>query len=808
MPTAAFHPNGTLFAVCGNGASLHSAPSRAGPWSPLNVQLPRADRWEDPTLWFDRHGHFHIINHVYSLAPFSAGEYRVASGHMFSRDGLEWHRASTAPFDGTVELTDGTSVTFATRERPQLIFSDVARTTPVGLTSAVSSQPIGPMCDTCEQGACSQCKVTDGRDWTYTIYQPLGQTLDSRSLSNGTLMLRSGYLDQPYCDVLPSKRWICTITGSAGAEGSKGEHVAALWSDDAGKSWSKPVPVEPEPNTLPNAYSMTLVAPATGPKGRVYTIYNMNVQNITHDGPDGPSLTRTDMMGGYFLRYSDDEGATWSSRRYPVPFRLTSIDTHNEWNGTTTIGWSVDQLKVRDGVAYFAFTKIGKYLLGPPESLWVLKSANLLSAKDAADIKWELLPDGDDGIRPMQGQEQTHYEEAHVLPLTGVGRPGFYVAGRTTVGWIVESRTADGTGRTGWSPSAHAQYFDPRVSARGLWIPLGDSDGPFGGALSGLKNPRGPITMKHFEHLSSTTPGVGCYLLLFYNNNVRTYTARNPYWLSVGWEVAGVPLKSPPTVLWSQPEVVLYDADDHSDRPGYPDFISHQEPDGSWDVFITETQKTEARLHRIDRALLARLSMQHSIHGHPGGEVLRLERHNSTGSVEMPPLPSFDGSDSAKAGVDGLGLAITLLLANHSLSRAGQTLLSSVRTPNGGGLAVVTGPAAGGLTLEMSDGLSTFNLSTDAACSAALAQPGSHFFGAVADGGPRIATLMVDGVLCDGAGQQDFGWGWFPSLGSVRGASRMAVAPDYGGTIESSRLYDRMLTTSQLVGAFRASVNP
>ena len=85
------------------------------------------------------------------------------------------------------------------------------------------------------------------------------------------------------------------------------------------------------------------------------------------------------MMGGYFLRYSDDEGATWSSRRYPVPFRLTSIDTHNEWNGTTTIGWSVDQLKVRDGVAYFAFTKIGKYLLGPPESLWVLKSANLLS---------------------------------------------------------------------------------------------------------------------------------------------------------------------------------------------------------------------------------------------------------------------------------------------------------------------------------------------------------------------------------------------------------------------------------------------
>ena len=89
MPTAAFHPNGTLYVVCGNGATLHSAPSRDGPWSPLQVRLPQATDWEDPTLWFDRRGNFHIVNHVYSLAPFSAGEYTVASGHIVSRDGLE-----------------------------------------------------------------------------------------------------------------------------------------------------------------------------------------------------------------------------------------------------------------------------------------------------------------------------------------------------------------------------------------------------------------------------------------------------------------------------------------------------------------------------------------------------------------------------------------------------------------------------------------------------------------------------------------------------------------------------------------------
>ena len=51
-----------------------------------------------------------------------------------------------------------------------------------------------------------------------------------------------------------------------------------------------------------------------------------------------------------------------------------------------TIAWTVDQIKVRGGAAYFAFTKIGKYLLGPPESLWVLRSANILNVTDAAEI--------------------------------------------------------------------------------------------------------------------------------------------------------------------------------------------------------------------------------------------------------------------------------------------------------------------------------------------------------------------------------------------------------------------------------------
>jgi len=33
--------------------------------------------------------------------------------------------------------------------------------------------------------------------------------------------------------------------------------------------------------------------------------------------------------------------------------------------------WTVDQIKVRDGTVYFAFTKIGDYVQNPPEEVRV-----------------------------------------------------------------------------------------------------------------------------------------------------------------------------------------------------------------------------------------------------------------------------------------------------------------------------------------------------------------------------------------------------------------------------------------------------
>ena len=75
------------------------------------------------------------------------------------------------PYNGTVRFTDGTSKTFATRERPHAIFADADtnRTTPIGVMTGVSPHPVDATCDACPEGACSQCKYAG---WTYTVLQP------------------------------------------------------------------------------------------------------------------------------------------------------------------------------------------------------------------------------------------------------------------------------------------------------------------------------------------------------------------------------------------------------------------------------------------------------------------------------------------------------------------------------------------------------------------------------------------------------------------------------------------------------------
>jgi hypothetical protein len=75
------------------------------------------------------------------------------------------------------------------------------------------------------------------------------------------------------------------------------------------------------------------------------------------------------------------------------------------------------------------------------------------------------------------------------------------------------------------------------------------------------------------------------------------------------------------------------------------------------------------------------------------------------------------------------------------------------------------------------------------------------------DGGPKIITFVVNGTLCDGGDQRQFGWGRFsPTLRAPNpgleagGVPMLTIAP----AVRSLRLYSRALRTSEAVGNFRA----
>ena len=94
---------------------------------------------------------------------------------------------------------------------------------------------------------------------------------DPRNIFCGTLMLQSGYLDQPYCVVNPATAdWTCVLCQTLNHEGGAGERVISIVSEDGGATWSDPVPLEP---TSTNSSSTIAISNTISP--------NITVHNIT-----------------------------------------------------------------------------------------------------------------------------------------------------------------------------------------------------------------------------------------------------------------------------------------------------------------------------------------------------------------------------------------------------------------------------------------------------------------------------------------------------------------------------------------------
>jgi hypothetical protein len=133
-PSPHFLPNGTL--LCGFRAdarsggervSVASAPSIYGPYTDtrarpaVNTESHPEGQDEDPFLWQDERGHWHLLMH--HLGGYK-GVRDPVGAHAFSRDAIHWTKSAVLPYTTFVPFKDGSSINMTRRERPEMILSE------------------------------------------------------------------------------------------------------------------------------------------------------------------------------------------------------------------------------------------------------------------------------------------------------------------------------------------------------------------------------------------------------------------------------------------------------------------------------------------------------------------------------------------------------------------------------------------------------------------------------------------------------------------------------------------------------------
>ncbi len=552
---------------------------------------------------------------------------------------------------------------------------------------------------------------------------------DWRDITVGTTIYTSGApWPRGYCDTtnaarLKSGDWLCVLTVCESAEGHSGQHVVAVVSQDRGDTWLPPVDIEPA--TGPNSSNPILLAIQTG---RAYVFYDYNTDGID-TLPDGRKMPQVYCVGHYCYRYSDDSGKTWSSR-YRLPMRLTDVDYENDWHGEVQLFWGIDHPIIYDNTVYFAFTKTKHYHQIDTET-WIFCSDNILTESDPGKIHWELLPEGKKGLRAEE--HGTVQSEPNLVALDN---GDLYCMYRTQMGYPCHSYSRD-SGRS-WSKPVAATY-----------------------------RPGG----KRFKH-NRACPRIwktdnGRYLFWFNNHGGGDFWPRNPVWVSAGLEHGGY-------IHWSQPEILLY-----GPRPkfgmSYPDLI---EENGRY--WITETQKTIARMHEIDASLLEGMWNQGKVRQiTQEGLVLSLDAEQTRGgsTTPMPRLPLLAPSTGAPA-----GFTVEFTVSFRDLSPE-QTILDS-RSNTGRGLVVKTADHTG-IRVELNDGQAICAWE----CTSDMTKPEAwHHFVIIVDGAAKILSFVIDGDLWDGGPAQQFGWSRFSNaLDDLNGGGTLQIGPSLRGKLKKKK---------------------
>jgi hypothetical protein len=592
---------------------------------------------------------------------------------------------------------------------------------------------------------------------------------DPRHISNGWNIPSEGYADQPYIVKTDDGAWLCVMTTGVGVEGAGGQHVVSMRSTDQGRTWEKIVSIEPADG--PEAsYAVLLKVPG----GRIYAFYNHNTDRVTEvKREDKGVYKRVDSCGHYVFKYSDDYGRSWSAKRYDVPLREFECDRNNTYGGKLRFFWNVGRPLILGDAAIMVMHKVGAMghgFFAQSEGAF-FKSRNILTERDPEKITFETLPDGDIGLRTPAGGGRVAEEQSIVKLSDG----SLYCVYRTVDGWPTISYSRDGGHK--WTPPAYKTYTPggrrvkhPRA-ANFAW---NCSNGKF---LYWFHNHGGVFVGR----MTADWGGSG-----------SPYDDRNPAWLMAGREVDTPQGKC---IAWSQPEILLYD-DDPYIRMSYPDLVE----DGG-KFYVTETQKNVGRVHEIPKPLLDGLFNQwDNRRVATNGLSLNLPAGKPMPkTAPMPTLPGLNFRDNKRADHGckdaRTGFSLDLWLKAESF-KTSLNLLDS-RDPSGKGIQVVT-TTTGGVRIILNDGRSECSWNSDKG----LLKPDTlHHVVITVDGGPKIITFVVDGILCDGGDERQFGWGRFsPNLRTPAGTTVLKI----GGAVQSLRIYNRALRTSEAVGNWRA----
>jgi len=562
---------------------------------------------------------------------------------------------------------------------------------------------------------------------------------DPRNIENGSSLPKENYCDQPYVVVRPDGAWVVCLTTGTGLEGDTGQHVISSISRDQGKTWSSPVDIEPA-----SAPESSWVMPYITEYGRIYVFYVFNKDNLrkVHSTLAPGYYTRVDTLGYMAYKYSDNGGESWSSERYYIPIRNFDIDNENPYDGKLQYFWGVGKPIRHKGALYLGYAKVGLFGIGfmEKDEGAFLKCANIETERDPAKLIWETLPEGTVGIRAPKGQIADEHN------LVSLSDGSLFCTFRTVAGHNGQSFSRD-DGKT-WSQGEFAEYSP-------------------GGRL--MKHPRAANFVRRYSN--------GKFTLWFHNHGSdltddpsAAYNGRNPAWLCGGIEKDG-------RIFWSQPEIVLY-SKDPTERISYPDFI---EDHGAF--FITETQKTIARVHKVDNALLEAMwvHMESCSLAEAG---LICEVKTPIESVSLP---------GTITPLNGDGLTLQLIL-DTSLMEPGCILDGRDSLKRGIALFYT---AQHTLQAVLCDGERQLIWDSDPFRSTV-----AHVT-MILDGAAGVLSFVLDGEFCDGGDARDYGFCRIDRyMGSLLGKGTLAPASSAQG-LRLVRVYDRYLLTNEAAANYR-----